>query len=74
MGIYFFTEGKIFVDAAIDMIAENDRVNNEFYVCPVYNYSIRAGQKIGIYTIAFEQMHGIGTPEDLNKYLELIKG
>lgn len=73
VGIYFFTKGKSFVDAAIDMIIENDRVNNEFYTCPTYNYAIKNGKKIGIYNIEREQMHGIGTPEDLTSYLELIQ-
>ncbi|EAL5964060.1 dTDP-glucose pyrophosphorylase, partial [Campylobacter jejuni] len=68
VGIYFFNKGKIFVESAIDMIVENDRVNNEFYICPVYNYTIKNGAKIGIYNIDFSQMHGIGTPEDLEKY------
>lgn len=70
VGIYFFNKGKIFVESAIDMIIENDRVNNEFYTCPVYNYTIKSGAKVGIYNIDFEQMHGIGTPEDLQKYKE----
>ncbi|ELY5609090.1 glycosyltransferase family 2 protein, partial [Campylobacter jejuni] len=64
VGIYFFNKGKIFVESAIDMIIENDRVNNEFYTCPVYNYAIKSGAKIGIYNIDFSKMHGIGTPED----------
>lgn len=68
VGIYFFNKGKIFVESAIDMIIENDRVNNEFYTCPVYNYAIKNGAKIGIYNIEYNQMHGIGTPEDLEKY------
>ncbi|EAK5397085.1 lipopolysaccharide biosynthesis protein [Campylobacter coli] len=69
VGIYFFNKGKIFVESAIDMIIENDRVNNEFYTCPVYNYAIKSGAKIGIYNIDFSKMHGIGTPEDLEKYI-----
>ncbi|ECH3586629.1 lipopolysaccharide biosynthesis protein, partial [Campylobacter jejuni] len=59
VGIYFFNKGKIFVESAIDMIIENDRVNNEFYTCPVYNYAIKSGAKIGIYNIDFSKMHGI---------------
>lgn len=70
VGIYLYSKGQEFVDAAIDMIIENDRVNNEFYTCPTYNYAIQEGKKIGIYNIEFEQMHGIGTPTDLNTYLE----
>ena len=72
VGIYLFSKGNEFVNAAIDMIVENDRVNNEFYTCPVYNYLISNSAKIGIYNIAQEAMHGIGTPEDLNEYLKLI--
>tara|TARA_B110000879_G_C11118651_1_gene490721 strand:+ start:560 stop:1294 length:735 start_codon:yes stop_codon:yes gene_type:complete len=70
VGIYLYSKGLKFVDASIDMIIENDRVNNEFYSCPTYNYAIQDGSKIGIYNIDFKQMHGIGTPEDLKTYLK----
>ncbi len=72
VGIYLFSKGSNFVNAAIDMIINNDRVNNEFYTCPVYNYSIVNKESISIYNIEFEKMHGIGTPEDLNNYVKLI--
>jgi dTDP-glucose pyrophosphorylase len=72
VGIYFFTQGRYFVNGAIDMIINNDRVNNEFYTCPVYNYLIKEGRKIGIYNITLNQMHGLGTPDDLNKYLNTL--
>ncbi len=71
VGIYLYAKGKDFVNASVDMIIENDRVNNEFYTCPTYNYAIKDGSKIGIYNIEFEQMHGIGTPEDLNSFLKI---
>jgi UDP-N-acetylglucosamine diphosphorylase / glucose-1-phosphate thymidylyltransferase / UDP-N-acetylgalactosamine diphosphorylase / glucosamine-1-phosphate N-acetyltransferase / galactosamine-1-phosphate N-acetyltransferase len=70
VGIYLYSKGKDFVDATIDMIIENERVNGEFYTCPTYNYAINEDAKIGIYNIEFKQMHGIGTPDDLNEYLE----
>lgn len=70
VGIYYFSKGNTFVNAALDMIIRNDRVNNEFYTCPVYNYAINSGSKIGIYLIKPEEMHGTGTPEDLNLYLQ----
>ncbi len=69
VGIYLYAKGKDFVDATIDMIIENERVNGEFYTCPTYNYAIKENAKIGIYNIDFIQMHGIGTPEDLNEYI-----
>lgn len=72
VGLYYFSKGKYFIDYAIDMIIDNERTNNEFYTCPVYNYAIKDSKKICIHNIEFEDMHGIGTPDDLNKYLELI--
>ena len=73
VGIYLFSKGSDFINGAIDMIIANDRVNSEFYTCPVYNYVITDGKKIGIYNIEYEKMFGIGTPEDLNKYLKHIQ-
>jgi dTDP-glucose pyrophosphorylase len=72
VGIYYFARGKDFVQFAAEMIAHNDRVNGEFYTCPVYNYAIKGGRKIGIYEISVSQMHGLGTPEDLREYLHLV--
>ncbi len=62
-----------FIDAAMDMIVANDRSNSEFFVCPVYNYMCRRGSRVGVYEIEFNAMHGIGTPDDLNSYLGLLK-
>jgi hypothetical protein len=53
------------------MIVANDRVNNEFYTCPVYNYMIRNGARIGVFEVPMQAMAGLGTPEDLNEYLAL---
>jgi NDP-sugar pyrophosphorylase family protein len=69
VGIYLFRRGSDFVRAAIDMIACNDRVNNEFYTCPAYNYMIRSGAKIGVYEVDADAMKGLGTPEDLTAFL-----
>lgn len=72
VGIYLYARGRDFVNYAVRMIIENDRVNNEFYTCPTYNYAIKDNKKIGIYNINFEQMHGLGTPEDLEAFLKKI--
>lgn len=69
VGIYLFRRGSDFVRAAIDMIASNDRVNNEFYTCPAYNYMIRNGARIGVYEVGRDAMKGLGTPEDLTAFL-----
>ena len=68
VGIYYYRQGSMFFEAASQMIRKNVRVNNEFYVCPVYNEMILAGKRIGIYEIESQRMHGLGTPEDLEKF------
>ena len=73
VGIYLFKEGKLFVNGAIDMIAAADKTNNEYYVCPIYNYLIRQGGNVGIFEIDSDKMHGTGTPEDLQEYLSKFK-
>lgn len=72
VGIYNFREGRSFVEAAEAMIAQNLRVNGEFYVAPTYNLLIQKGARITISEIAGEGigMHGIGTPEDYYRFQE----
>ncbi len=70
VGIYLFTSGRDFVSAAADMIAANERVNGEFYTCPVYNYMIANGARIGVYEVATDAMSGLGTPHDFSGFLE----
>ena len=72
VGWYFYRKGSDFVDAAIDLIIRNDRANNEFFQCPTYNYSIARGKEFTTYMIQESQMHGTGTPEDLQKYLDFL--
>ena len=66
-GVYYWTHGKDFVNCAEEMIEKNIRVNNEFYVCPVYNMGISHGMKFKIYPV--KKMWSLGTPEDLNLFL-----
>jgi NDP-sugar pyrophosphorylase family protein len=68
VGIYHFRKGSDFVQAAHAMIARDERVNNEFYVAPVYNGLIGQGRRIGGHDIG-DAMFGIGTPEDLQAFL-----
>lgn len=67
-GIYVWARGEDFVWAAEKMIADDVRVNNEFYVCPVYNENIARGDRIGIY--APQEHWPIGIPEDLEIYIK----
>ena len=68
VGIYYWKHGSDYVKYANQMIEKDIRTNNEFYVCPVFNEAIEDGKKIRIKEVS--KMWGIGTPEDLNYYLE----
>jgi HAD superfamily hydrolase (TIGR01509 family) len=67
VGIYYWSKGSDYVKYAEQMIRKNIRVNNEFYVCPVFNEAILDGKKIKNFSI--EKMWGLGTPEDLTTFL-----
>ena len=68
VGIYYWKHGSDYVRYANQMIDKNVRTNNEFYVCPVFNEAIQDGKKVRLKMI--DKMWGIGTPEDLNYFLE----
>jgi HAD superfamily hydrolase (TIGR01509 family) len=70
VGVYFWKKGSDYVRYAERMIHKNIRVNNEFYVCPVFNEAISDGKRIKVFKIDNNKMWGIGTPEDLNYFLE----
>jgi len=72
VGIYNFSRGRDFVRCAETMIRQGLRVNGEFYVAPVYNQLIEEGLKIVVQSVGSEGagMHGLGTPNDLNQFLE----
>lgn len=67
-GYYYWAKGSDFVKYAEEMIAADDRVNNEFYIAPVYNYAIKDGKKICITQV--DKVYELGTPEYLEAYLE----
>ena len=71
VGAYYWTKGSDFVKYAEKMVAENRRVNNEFYVAPVYQEAINDGKKIKIKNI--EKFWSLGTPEDLTTFLQEYK-
>jgi HAD superfamily hydrolase (TIGR01509 family) len=68
VGYYYWKHGSDFIKYAEQMIDKDIRVNNEFYVCPVFNEAILGGKKIITYTA--NKMWGLGTPEDLTVFLD----
>ena len=71
VGFYYWKHGSDYVKYAEQMIDKNIRTNNEFYICPVFNEAIQDGKKIKMYQA--DGMWGLGTPEDLQHYLNNYK-
>lgn len=68
VGVYYWRKGSNYIKYAEKMIKKNLRVNNEFYICPVYNEAIADKKKITIELV--DQMWGLGTPEDLDAFIK----
>ena len=71
VGVYYWKHGSDYVKSAEQMIEKNIRVNNEFYVCPVYNEFLAKNKKVKIHNV--DKMWGLGTPEDLDNFIRNIK-
>ena len=71
VGVYYWKHGSDYVESAEKMIKKNIRVNNEFYVCPVYNEFLAKNKKVKIHNV--DKMWGLGTPEDLDNFIRSIK-
>lgn len=64
-GMYYWKSFYNFLDCTNQMVAKNDRVNNEFYVAPVYNYMQPFQRTVVKMLSGIDQL---GTPEDLREY------
>ena len=65
-GLYYFKSGFDFVSYAKVMIEKNIRVNNEFYIAPIFNLMISEQFKV---TVDKNTRHDIlGTPEDIERH------
>ena len=71
VGYYYWKHGSDFTKYAEKMINKDIRVNNEYYVCPVFNQAIQDSKEIRTFNV--KGMWGLGTPEDLKYYLENYK-
>ncbi|MGL4183655.1 MAG: sugar phosphate nucleotidyltransferase [Metamycoplasmataceae bacterium] len=72
VGWYFYSKGKYFLKSATYQIINQDKANNEYFCCPTFNYLISWNKKVKGIIIKNNQMHGVGVPDDLRKYLKNI--
>jgi len=68
VGCFYWKHGRDFSKYTKQMIEKDIRVNNEFYIAPVYNEAIEDGKQCVIYNI--EGFKPLGNPEELEEYLK----
>lgn len=65
-GLYHFSRGNDFVRAAKTALSKGLKVNNEYYVAPLYNILIAEGKKYVVDMV--DSFWCMGTPEDLQNF------
>lgn len=70
IGIYGWTDSYWLFTSIRSMIGQNIRTNNEYYLAPSYNELVKCNKRITTFHVERENAIGLGTPEDLNTYLE----
>lgn len=70
VGIYYFRRSRDFLAGAERMILKRVTLGDQYYVCPVFNELILDHKLITIFPINRDQMYSLGTPEDVDSFLQ----
>ena len=65
IGVYHWAHTTDFFADCAQMIAHRAKDNGEYYVAPVYNYSIARGVTVSTYHLSRGEFYPVGTPADL---------
>lgn len=71
LGAYYFKSCKLYENLYHEYYGSGkNTVNGEKYVAPLYNYLISKGGSVYISDVKPGRVHVLGTPEELNQFLE----
>ena len=73
LGAYYFKSCGLYEDLYNEYYGEgraSELVNGEKYVAPLYDYLLKRGGKIYISDVAADKVHVLGTPEELQVFLD----
>ena len=71
-GIFYFRQGRFFLDAAQSMIRKGASVNGAYFVCPCFNEMILSQQRVGIRPIERGQYISLATPQAIEEYEQTL--
>ena len=75
VGIYGWSKLSLFQESFKEMVSNEDKTNNEYYLAPTYNYLIREGKVVKPFNVGEinKTIFGLGTPKDLEYFEKLAE-
>ena len=71
LGAYYFKSCRLYADLYHDYYSSDDKLEKgEKYVAPLYNHLIGKGKDVRISIVDYDKVHVLGTPEELEAFLE----
>ena len=71
LGAYYFSSAELYKDLYEEFYADDSRLEkNEKYIAPLYNLMLEKGLKVTISIVDFDKVHVLGTPEELQDFLD----
>jgi hypothetical protein len=75
LGAYYFKSCQLYEDLYKEYYSSDENLEKgEKYVAPLYNFLISKGGDVRISIVDYNKVHVLGTPEELNVFLETYKG
>ncbi len=72
LGAYYFKECRLYKELYSEYyMNKKNLINGEKYVAPLYNHLIMKGQEVYISDIDKSKVHVLGTPEEVNDFLNV---
>ena len=70
LGAYYFSSAKLYKNLYEEYYKDDSKIEkNEKYIAPLYNFMIEKGMKVTISLINNKKVHVLGTPEELQIFL-----
>lgn len=67
-GLYYFSRGIHFVDAAMQMIRKDENANGSYFIAPALNQLILTGKEIQVHRVDNTRYHTFYTPQKIKEY------
>lgn len=72
-GFYWFARGSDFARAAKNLIRKDERVNDNFYICPTFNQLILEQKRIGVHAVENKHYHPLKTGRQIEQFEATIE-